>query len=43
VPFEKTVGLAYDFQLTNQLPIEKYDLPVGIIVTEKRVIQIKRN
>jgi 5-formyltetrahydrofolate cyclo-ligase len=41
VPFEKTVGLAYDFQLTNQLPIEKYDLPVGIIVTEKRVVQIK--
>jgi 5-formyltetrahydrofolate cyclo-ligase len=43
VPFEKTVGLAYDFQLINQLPIEKYDLPVGIIVTEKRVIQIEGN
>jgi 5-formyltetrahydrofolate cyclo-ligase len=43
VPFEKIVGLAYDFQLTNQLPIEKYDLPVGIIVTEKRIIQTKRN
>ncbi|MDR0820390.1 MAG: 5-formyltetrahydrofolate cyclo-ligase [Endomicrobium sp.] len=43
VPFEKTVGLAYDFQVTKQLPIGKYDMPVGIIITEKRVIQIKEN
>jgi 5-formyltetrahydrofolate cyclo-ligase len=43
MPFEKTVGLAYDFQLTNQLPIGKYDLQVSIIVTEKRVIQINGN
>jgi 5-formyltetrahydrofolate cyclo-ligase len=42
VPSEKTVGLAYDFQITNQLPTEKHDLPVGIIITEKRVIQIER-
>jgi 5-formyltetrahydrofolate cyclo-ligase len=41
VPFEKTVGLAYDFQVANQLPIGEYDIPVGIIVTEERVIQIK--
>jgi 5-formyltetrahydrofolate cyclo-ligase len=41
VSFEKTVGLAYDFQVTNQLPIGKYDIPVGVIVTEERVIQIK--
>jgi 5-formyltetrahydrofolate cyclo-ligase len=43
IPFEKTVGLAYDFQLTNQLPTGGYDLPVGVIVTEKRVIQINGN
>lgn len=43
VPFEKTVGLAYDFQVTEQLPIGKYDMPVGIIITEKRVIHIKEN
>jgi 5-formyltetrahydrofolate cyclo-ligase len=43
VSFEKTIGLAFDFQLTNQLPVERYDLPVGVIVTEKRVIQIKGN
>jgi 5-formyltetrahydrofolate cyclo-ligase len=42
VPFEKIVGLAYDFQVTNQLPIGEYDIPVGIIVTEERVIQIKK-
>ncbi|GMO53846.1 MAG: 5-formyltetrahydrofolate cyclo-ligase [Candidatus Endomicrobiellum trichonymphae] len=43
VPFEKIVGLAYDFQVTKQLPIGEYDIPVSIIVTEKRVIQIKEN
>jgi 5-formyltetrahydrofolate cyclo-ligase len=43
VSFEKTVGLAYDFQVMNQLPTGKYDIPVGVIVTEERVIQIKEN
>jgi 5-formyltetrahydrofolate cyclo-ligase len=43
VPFEKTVGLAYDFQVTNQLPVGEYDIPVGVIITEERVIQIKEN
>jgi 5-formyltetrahydrofolate cyclo-ligase len=43
VPFEKTVGIAYDFQVTKQLPTGEYDVPVGIVVTEKRVIQTKEN
>jgi 5-formyltetrahydrofolate cyclo-ligase len=39
VPLSKTVGLAYDFQITDKLPIGKHDLPVGTIVTEQRIIQ----
>ena len=40
---EKTIGLAYDFQITDKMPTGKYDLPVGTIITEKRIIQIKKN
>jgi 5-formyltetrahydrofolate cyclo-ligase len=39
VPLCKTVGLAYDFQITDKLPIGKHDLPIGTIVTEQRIIQ----
>jgi 5-formyltetrahydrofolate cyclo-ligase len=40
VSLSKTVGLAYDFQITNKLQIGKHDLPIGTIVTEQRIIQI---
>lgn len=40
---DKTIGLAYDFQITDKMPTGKYDLPVGSIITEKRIIQIKKN
>jgi len=43
VPSEKTVGLAYDFQVIDKVPVGKYDVPVGIIVTEKRVLQLGKN
>jgi 5-formyltetrahydrofolate cyclo-ligase len=43
VPFEKTIGVAYDFQITDKLPIGEYDIPVGIIITEKKIIQIRKN
>lgn len=39
VPLFKTAGLAFDFQIAGKLPREKHDLPVGIIVTEQRIIQ----
>ncbi|MDR2436919.1 MAG: 5-formyltetrahydrofolate cyclo-ligase [Endomicrobium sp.] len=39
VSVSKTVGLAYDFQITDKLPIGKHDLPMGTIVTEQRIIQ----
>jgi 5-formyltetrahydrofolate cyclo-ligase len=35
------VGLAYDFQILEDIPHEKNDLRVDLIVTEKRVIKTK--
>lgn len=32
------IGLAYDFQVANELPREDHDIKVDLIVTEKRVI-----
>jgi len=43
VPLEKTIGIAYDFQVTDKLPAGKYDLPVGMIVTEKRIVETIKN
>ncbi|MDR1511254.1 MAG: 5-formyltetrahydrofolate cyclo-ligase [Endomicrobium sp.] len=43
VPFEKTIGLAYDFQVTDKVPVDKYDIPVSVIVTEKRLIRVLKN
>jgi 5-formyltetrahydrofolate cyclo-ligase len=40
VPVEKSVGLAYDFQITDEIPVGRFDVPVGVIVTEKDVIRI---
>ncbi|MDR1260010.1 MAG: 5-formyltetrahydrofolate cyclo-ligase [Endomicrobium sp.] len=37
---KKTIGLAYDFQVIDKLPNEKYDIPVGSVITEKRIICI---
>lgn len=33
-----TIALAYEFQLQEEVPVERGDLPVHTIVTEKRVI-----
>lgn len=32
------IGLAFEFQIVNIVPVEKHDIPVDKIVTEKRVI-----
>ncbi|MDR1784600.1 MAG: 5-formyltetrahydrofolate cyclo-ligase [Endomicrobium sp.] len=40
VPFDRTVGLAYDFQIADKIPVREYDIPVSVIVTEKRVIKV---
>lgn len=33
------VGLAFDFQLIDEIPEEKHDVPLNIIVTEKEIIK----
>jgi 5-formyltetrahydrofolate cyclo-ligase len=43
IPKEKAVGIAYDCQITDKVPTGKNDLPVGAIITEKRLIQVRQN
>lgn len=37
-----TISLCYDFQLIDNVPKEKFDLPVDIIVTESQIIFTKQ-
>ena len=37
------VALAYDFQVIDNVPIDKYDIRVDYIITEKRQINILKN
>ena len=36
------VGLCFDMQIRDQVPIGKYDLPVDYIVTESRIINCRK-
>jgi len=36
------IGLAYDFQLVNEIPAESHDIRLDFIVTETRVVHCKR-
>lgn len=38
IPVSRTVALAYDFQVTDSLPVAEHDVKIGMIVTESRVI-----
>ena len=38
----KRVGLAFEFQLVDELPVESHDLPACAVVTEKEAISFKR-
>ena len=35
------VGLAYDFQIVDEIPHEEHDIPLDVIITPTRVIKIK--
>lgn len=37
-----TIGLAYEFQIIEKVPAEKYDVAVDYIVTEKRIIKCRK-
>ena len=34
-------GLCYEFQLIDKIPEEKHDIPMDIIITEKRIIKVQ--
>ncbi|HEY8891557.1 MAG TPA: 5-formyltetrahydrofolate cyclo-ligase [Clostridium sp.] len=33
-----TIGIAYDYQIVDKIPINEYDVPLDLIITEKRTI-----
>lgn len=33
------IGLAFDFQLYEELPVESHDIPMDIIITDKEIIR----
>jgi 5-formyltetrahydrofolate cyclo-ligase len=37
----KKIGFAFELQLIDKIPEEKYDVPVDIIVAEKRILKIQ--
>ena len=43
VPKAVKIGLAFDFQVVDKVPAEEHDVPVDFIITEKRVIDCKKN
>ena len=36
------IGLCYEFQITDKIENDEFDIPMDIIITEKRIIQCKR-
>ncbi|MGH7387157.1 MAG: 5-formyltetrahydrofolate cyclo-ligase [Candidatus Methylomirabilales bacterium] len=36
------IGLAFDFQVVDRLPVEARDVPVDCVVTESRMIEAGR-
>lgn len=37
------IGLCFDFQVIDGIPKEEHDVPVDFIITEKRIIDCKKN
>lgn len=35
----KSIGLAFDFQITDEIPKDKYDIQTDIIITDRRIIE----
>ncbi len=42
VPKAIKIGLCFDLQIVDKIPKEEHDVPVDIIITEKRVIECKK-
>jgi 5-formyltetrahydrofolate cyclo-ligase len=37
-----TVGLAFSLQMLAEVPVDTWDVPVGVVVTEEDVIRVSR-
>ena len=37
------IGICYDFQLIDKIPISEYDVPVDIVITEENITSIKKS
>lgn len=35
------IGVGYDFQLFDELPVEEHDVPMDVVITQKTVIYLK--
>ena len=42
VPKAVKIGLAFDFQIVDKLPVEPHDVAVDLIVTENKIIECKQ-
>ena len=38
-----TIGLSFELQLVDEFPVEDFDIPVDFILTEKRLIEARKN
>ncbi|MCT4564445.1 MAG: 5-formyltetrahydrofolate cyclo-ligase [Maledivibacter sp.] len=36
-----TIAICYDYQLIDKVPVDELDIPVGCIITDKRIVNIK--
>lgn len=36
------IGLAYDFQVVEKVPRESHDIPVNVIITDKKMIRVNK-
>ena len=43
VPKAVKIGLAFDFQIVDHVPKETHDIPVDLIVTDKEIIECRKN
>lgn len=43
IPKALKAGIAFDFQIVEELQTESHDVPVDMIITEKRIIRCKNN
>ena len=36
----KKIGFAFDFQVVDKIPEEQHDVPMDVVITEKRVLKV---